>query len=104
VTFSANPTDFIVAAPASRVANFTYSPSQIFAGDTVTFTAEAEGQAGLTFNWDFGGGQTATGATATQAFAQSGDATVTLTVTDGQGGQAQKAQVVPVGCVPLLSA
>ena len=68
-------------------AQFNWSPPQVFTDDPVQFTAEAASQPSFTFLWDFGGGQTATGPTATRSFAQAGSASVTLTVTDAQNNQ-----------------
>ncbi|HTQ51682.1 MAG TPA: PKD domain-containing protein, partial [Candidatus Acidoferrales bacterium] len=55
----------------------------------------------LTFSWSFGG-TLATGGTVNQTFAQSGDVTVTLTVTDSQGNTAQKTQTISVASSDLV--
>jgi hypothetical protein len=49
-----------------------------------------------TYQWDFGDGQTATGATVNHTFAAGADHSVTLTVTDDKGATSQKVQAVSV--------
>ena len=102
VTFSANATDFIVETVNPPLALFTCSPAQVFTGDPVTFTAQAASQSGLTFNWNFGGTQTASGAIVSQTFTQPGEVTVTLTATDPLGNQAQKSRTVSVASKNLV--
>ena len=102
VSFSGNASDFTVNATASPIASFSWSPSEIFVGTPVTFTAQAASQSGLTFSWNFGG-TPATGGTVNQTFTQSGDVAVTLTVTDSQGNQSQKTLTVSVASSDLVS-
>ncbi len=96
VAFSGNATDFVVNAPKRPSAQFSWSPPQVFTDDLVQFTAEAAGQPGLMFLWDFGGGQTATGPAVTRSFAQAETASVTLTVTDAQSNQSQHTETIGV--------
>jgi PKD repeat protein len=96
VSFSANSTDFVVNALHLPSAQFTWNPVTVFEVDTVQFTAAAVGQTGLAFNWDFGVGNTASGATASQTFAGAGQATVTLAVTDAQNHQSQHSETITV--------
>lgn len=95
VAFSGNASDFTVSAIYPPSSLFSWSPNQIFIGDSVTFSAEGTGS-GFTYGWNFGGTQTASGATASQSFSQSGGVTVTLTVTDAQGHQSQHSETVTV--------
>ncbi|MEQ1870843.1 MAG: PKD domain-containing protein, partial [Vicinamibacterales bacterium] len=50
----------------------------------------------LVFTWNFGDGQTATGASATHAYAGQGEYTATLTVDDGRGGVSSATSLVTV--------
>ena len=67
--------------PAAPVAEFTVSGDRT-AGSELAFNASGSTGTGLSYAWDFGSGDTATGAQSLYAFASAGDYTVTLTVTD----------------------
>lgn len=67
--------------PALPVAEFTVSGDPT-AGGELAFDASGSSGAGLSYAWDFGSGDTATGAQSLYAFASAGNYTVTLTVTD----------------------
>jgi PKD repeat protein len=73
----------------SPTAEFTYSPNSPAVSEEVTFDASTSSDDGTiqSYLWDFNGdGLTdATGQTASHKFTDSGDYTVELTVTDGQG-------------------
>src|SRR5262249_23114842 len=75
-------------------------------GSTVAFNStasDADGD-GLSYLWDFGDGATASGAAPTHLYADDGTYTVTLTVSDGQGGSTSDSLVVTVRNVaPLLT-
>ena len=59
-------------------------------GSILTFSAVASDAAGdsLTYTWDFGDGNVATGASVAYAYADDGNYAVSLIVTDGDGGSA----------------
>jgi PKD repeat protein len=78
---------FTVNAPPP-VANFTYFPEVPKVGEIVTFNGSSSSSSGgmiASYQWDFGDGQTASGLTATHAYASATSYTVTLNVTDTSG-------------------
>ena len=75
---------------------------ELKAGEELTFTGQAMdlGEDQLTYLWSFGDGDTAEGAEVTHAYADAGDYTVVLTVTDDDGAEAtneEGVQVTPTG-------
>jgi PKD repeat protein len=90
------------AAPVARLA---VSPSSVTAGQTVSFDGSASSDADgriVSFAWSFGDGTTASGATATHAYASGGTYVVTLVVTDDDGatGSASQSLVVTAPAPP----
>ncbi|HXX88464.1 MAG TPA: PKD domain-containing protein [Candidatus Acidoferrum sp.] len=68
-------------------ASFIYTPSLPFANQTVTFNASASTPNGgtiVSYGWDYGDGNTGTGAVSSHSYATYGTYTVTLTVTDSE--------------------
>ncbi|MEM9290110.1 MAG: PKD domain-containing protein [Acidobacteriota bacterium] len=61
-------------------ANFTYSPSAPTAGQTVSFDGSSSTGNPGNYSWDFGDGNTGSGATTTHAFSSNGSYQVTLSV------------------------
>jgi chitodextrinase len=83
--------------------SFTYSPSNPFTGQTVTFTGSAVGgQSPYTFTWDFGDSSTAQGNVISHSYANEGTYAATLTVTDGSNTQVTFTTNVIVDPRPLL--
>jgi hypothetical protein len=84
-------------------AEFSFSPAQPRAGQTVTFTGTITGgDPPVQYAWDFGDGQQASGAVVTHVFAQQGPHTVTLTASN-LANSVQANQVIDLrpGCVPI---
>jgi hypothetical protein len=96
--------DFTVGAASLVSALFGWTPAVPLSGNPIQFTAQATAATGWTFQWSFTGGQTPTGTTVSQTFAQAGPVTATLTVTDPQGHQATQTEVVQVASSQLVDA
>jgi choice-of-anchor A domain-containing protein len=81
----------ITVTPAP-VANFTYGSTGCgTALETFVFTNTSSGVAApLTYVWNFGDGSTSTDASPTHAYLYPSNYTITLTVTDANGGKATK--------------
>ena len=82
-------------------------PSSGVAGQAVGFTGAAPGTVPndpLTFAWAFDDGATATGAQVSHVFAEPGNHTATLTVTDGAGVTRTATVTVPVDAAPAAAA
>lgn len=93
-------------------AAFTSTPSNPAAGRDVQFDASAstggvDGEVNGTitgWSWDFGDGATGDGATATHSFAEAGEYSVTLTVTNDYGKTNSVSQTVTVIAAPAPEA
>ena len=92
--------DSVATSGAMPTAAFSFAPAEPRAGQLVTFEAEdaGEGRDGAVFRWDFNGdGQSdATGKSVTYAFAQEGQADVTLVVRGESGLAARASESVDV--------
>lgn len=65
------------------VADFTADPTEVVAGETVSFSDQSE--RATAWEWDFGDGNTSTEANPTHAYEEEGSYTVSLTVSNGEG-------------------
>lgn len=83
------------------VADFTVSCTGLTcdfdASGSTDFTSTGDPDTIATYDWDFGGDGTATGATPTHSFTENGTYTVVLTVTDSEGEDATETRVLDVG-------
>lgn len=88
----------MVVTNALPVASFSVSVADEGSASSFYGAATDAGSADtFTYAWDFGDGSTDTGETAFHTFATDGSYTVTLTVTDSDGGVDTEVQVVTVG-------
>ncbi len=60
-----------------------YTPTILLAGQPITFTGSASGTAPLYYSWAWGDDTTGSGATVQHTYADEGDYTVTLTISNG---------------------
>jgi PKD repeat protein len=91
--------DVAVKGNESPTAKFTFSPLSPKVGDTVYFNASASTDPDgfiVSYNWDFGDGQTASDVQATHQFAAAKSYSVTLVVKDNLGATGTTSQTVTV--------
>ena len=91
---TSRPITVSASLPAGS-ANFTFSPTDPFVGDSVFFNASSSTSSG-TFTWDFGDGTSGSGVTPTHQFSLARTYTVTLTVVNVLGQSATTSKTVPV--------
>jgi gliding motility-associated-like protein len=96
-----------VSSKNEPVADFTFSPDSECADQSVQFTNQSTGT-GLTYQWDFGDGNTSTQENPTHTFSSAigggtRNFTVRLTVTDADGIEATESKVVTVKEIPSLA-
>lgn len=87
-------------------ASFTFLPSTPLVNQSVTFNASSSSDLDgviTNYSWNFGDGQTATGAVVSHAFSSLGNKTVTLTVTDNDGLVGTKSSILQVIKAPVAS-
>lgn len=90
----------VIVAPTNPTATFTFSPATPGINQTIFFNASASRPAAdrtlVSYNWDFGKGQTATGVTTSKLFTEATTYVVTLKVTDDVGAFATTSSNVTV--------
>lgn len=96
-----------VGAGTNPTATFFVTPSSPNVGQTVTFNAStsvaAPGHSITSYEWDFGDGRTAGGATVTHAYTAPGSYTVLLRTTDSAGRKGTSTQTINVGAAGLTA-
>ncbi|WP_281423668.1 PKD domain-containing protein [Microbacterium flavum] len=95
----------VVVAPVNQapVAMFTSSMSHLAGSFDGNGSSDAEGPV-ASYAWDFGDGQTGTGATTSHTYAAAGTFHVTLTVTDGAGATGTVTNAVIASLAPVNQA
>jgi PKD repeat protein len=89
------------ACVEAAIVSMTADPMAQQLGEAITFSAEATGTA-LTYMWDFGDGNTATGAEADHTYSSTGSFIVTLTVEGACGDPVEETLTVEVvDCEPV---
>jgi PKD repeat protein len=77
-------------------ANFTFSPTDPHAGDTVFFNASSSTVTGGSFSWDFGDGAAGSGVSTTHSYTNARTYTVNLTVTNSLGQTTTTSKTITV--------
>lgn len=94
------PNTYFGCAPGVILSPAFVVPSSVNQGDVVVLDGSASASTLLVpnagYSWQFGDGTTATGPSVEHSYAQGGDYTVKLTVTDRGGNQASLSQVIQV--------
>ena len=87
-----------VQSPGHPRPNFFFTPAQPKAGQQVQFDGSASSDNGtiVEYRWDYGDGESETGAVQQHDFVDEGTYLVTLTVTDNQGNRASLTKAVTV--------
>ncbi len=96
---------FSIRINRSPVALFDYRPMNPVADEEIHFDASASydwDEAIVSYEWDFGDGQTAFGEQVTHSYSETGGYTVTLTVVDAEGLQGEHSAEVRVSSKFLL--
>lgn len=91
--------NYIPSENQPPVASFTYSPENPLVSEEITFDSsdsyDPDGEI-VSYDWDFGDGDTASAQVVTHTYSSAGDYTVTLTVTDNGGATDSTSKVVNV--------
>jgi len=98
--FSDDTTIKIIVKNVAPTVTLAANRTTAVAGESISFGATGNDtpsdMAGLTYNWRFGDGGTASGTNATHMFATEGSYTVRVEVTDNNGEKAEASQAVQI--------
>jgi gliding motility-associated-like protein len=94
-------TDTNIVVLQGPVADFSIAPNPALALEDVNFTDESTGNVTLWY-WDFGDGVGGNNQNEVYSYADGGDYTVTLTVTDNNGCYDSTAQEINIALLPVL--
>jgi PKD repeat protein len=101
---SANDTVVIIVGDEPITGLTASSDGPTVLGQPTTFTASATTGTSISYNWDFGGGASASGATAQHIFPTEGTFTVTLTARNALGTQTRTVAVTVTNAAPVVEA
>ncbi|MEM9203897.1 MAG: PKD domain-containing protein, partial [Actinomycetota bacterium] len=93
-------TSVVVTPRLQPIAQFSFAPGAITAGDLVGFVDQSANA--VSWSWDFGDGSTATVASPSHAFAAAGTYTVTLTIRTAAGDADSASQTLVVDPAPPI--
>jgi len=100
---SAPATVTVTAAEIAIAGLSATSSSPTVLGQPTTFSASVSAGTNVTYRWDFGGGSTATGATAQFTFPTAGQRTVTLTASNSLGNASTSVLVTVTNAAPTAN-
>jgi endoglucanase len=98
-TDSINLTAIVAPPNSAPVAGFTTTTSFLTASFDASASSDADGD-NLTYQWDFGDGNSASGVTSSHTYSSAGDWSVTLTVSDGQDSSTSTHTVTVAAPIP----
>jgi len=98
IPVNVNPGTFTIGTTIPPIADFSFGPVSPTIDDIVQFTDESWDLDGVivAWNWTFGDGGVSTNVNPAHQYANAGNFTVTLTVTDDDGAQTSTSQTVTV--------
>ena len=94
-TDSESMTVTVVPPPVpAEIITINANPSPATSGEAVSFSSNVQGDTPITYNWDFGDGNTGSGANPTHTYETAGTYTVTLEVSNETGSDSRTIELV----------